>query len=251
MRLYIRTSGIAHYTHILEQMHRSALPVAIRTALNSTAYDMKKNTLPESADKTFVKRRANFFKANSKVVPATGFNTRNMKSQVGFYSNNLKGSDNYAVDDLEEQEYGGDIGGKSFIPMNAARIENNLKRLVRNVNRTTAINGLVNSNNSKFTGKQKLIRAAFYAKKQAPSGGKAFVLNEGPSGKTTLWRIDRIESVNGKLKFKAVGLYSYKAGRSVHVKATGFNEKAALEAHSRIDQHYVDAAEKQIARLIR
>ena len=90
MILNINSNAVVSYTNTLEKLHKSAFPVAIRETLNSAAFDVKKNTMPLSAKKSFIERQPTFFKANSKVDKATGFNTSTMKSTVGFFSNNLK-----------------------------------------------------------------------------------------------------------------------------------------------------------------
>jgi hypothetical protein len=85
--------------------------------LNKAAFDVKQNTMLKSAEASFVKRQPNFFKANSRVEMASGWDLDKMQATVGFNSSGLKGgSNNHAVEDLEQQERGGTIKSRSFIP---------------------------------------------------------------------------------------------------------------------------------------
>ncbi|KKN42121.1 hypothetical protein LCGC14_0716250, partial [marine sediment metagenome] len=72
--LNVNTDEVVRYSNKLEKLHRSAFPIAIRGTLNNAAFDVKQKTMPVSAEKEFVNRQPNFFKANSKVNMAKGFN---------------------------------------------------------------------------------------------------------------------------------------------------------------------------------
>ncbi|HLF67443.1 MAG TPA: hypothetical protein VI522_07470, partial [Gammaproteobacteria bacterium] len=146
MQLNINTDAAVKFTNTLEKLHRSALPVAIRSALNDAVFDVKTKTMPRSADETFEKRQPNFFKANSKFESAKGFDVNTMKATIGFISDKLKGDSNYAVKDLEEQEHGGAIDKKSFIANKEARTG---KGLVKPNARLKNIKNLVNASKSK------------------------------------------------------------------------------------------------------
>lgn len=234
-----------HHTNRLRELHKSGLPVAIRETLNSAAFDVKKNTMPLSAKKSFIERQPTFFKANSKVDKATGFNTSTMKATVGFFSNNLKGSNNYAVKDLEQQENSGRIGGKSFIPLPTARKGGTINGLVKPNNRLKKIRerGIINAKNSKGKNiKEKFIKAAVAAGK----GG--YVI----SGKNKiLFRVDSYYSdfKSKKTKLKVTPLYTFKRKRSIRVKSTNFMKSASLQSANKMNKYYLAEAEKQIKRL--
>jgi len=135
----INTDKLVKFTNKLEKMHRSDLPVAIRSTLNKAAFDMKTKTLPASALATFEKRHVGqFYKANSRFEGARGFDTNSMKSTVGFVENRLKGRTNYSVQDLEQQETGGSLSpARSFLPLKGARVGG--KGRVRDENRLSEI----------------------------------------------------------------------------------------------------------------
>jgi hypothetical protein len=108
-----------------------------------------------SADKHFEKRSPNFFRANSKVEKATGWDVKSMRATVGFVSHNLK-YNNEAVRELEQQEHGGSIDHRTFVPLDDARKGGN-PTPVRPMNRLKSIRsaGSLSSipDASKFTGR--------------------------------------------------------------------------------------------------
>lgn len=226
----VNTDNVIIFTNKLEKMHRSAFPVAVRETLNSAAFDVKKRTIEKFANKSFIRRQPNFFKANSKVQMANGFDVKSMEAKVGFIP--LKGT-NKAVDDLEQQEEGGRIKGRSFIAMKQARVGDSSIKNVRRNSRISQINNIVKARNSKGkSSKQRFLQAIAVAKK----GGH--VLSEN----NTLFRVEG-ELKNGLWKMKP--LYSFKKKRSVKVKATHFMENASNESGKRMERFYRYAALKQ------
>ena len=237
MQLNINTDAAVKHTNTLEKLHKSALPNAVRSTLNSAAFDVKQRTMPETSKTAFVNKVPNFFKANSRVEMAKGWDLKQMQAVVGFTEQGLKGGSNYAVRDLEQQEYGGTIRKKSFIPLDPARGGNKAKP-VRPVNRLSQINKIVNSNKvTGKTGRQRFLKAAM----QAGAGG--YVI--GNFEKKTLFRVE--SATRGRLKTKA--LYSFEDNRSVTVSATGFMRKASMTSAKKMNDFYIKEAEKQVKRL--
>lgn len=236
MKLNVNTNAVVKFSRDLQRLHRSAFPSAIRGALNKTAFDVKTNTMPTSANKTFVNRSPNFFKANSKVEVATGFNINSMKSKVGFIESKLKGSNNYAIDDLEKQEEGGSIGGKSFVPLDTAR-KSGYKTAIKNNFRLTNINKISKARNSKGNNKkQKFIKAVIKA------GRGGFVLG---GSNQILFKIERL-SIKKKFKVKLLPLYRFKRNGKIKVKPTHFMETASNVSHNKIEKYYIEEAKFQI-----
>lgn len=165
MQININTESTVKFTNRLEKLHRSALPTAIRQTLNKAAFDVKQNTMPVEARASFEQRQPNFFKATSRVQMANGWSVKSMKATVGFIENGLKGGDNYAVKDLEQQERGGTIRGRSFIPTDVAR-GGSSARPVRPSNRISRVRRVVNAASAHGkTRHEKFIRSAIYAGK--------------------------------------------------------------------------------------
>lgn len=241
MILNVNTSALNEYTKKLQEMHRSALPVAIRGALNKAAFDVKQNTMPDTASKVFVNRNKNFFKANSLVLKADGFNISSMKSTVGFSQSKLQGSNNYAIDDLEMQERGGNIQKKSFIPITAARGGSEAS-LVKPSNRLSKIKRIVNSNNVRGKNpKEQFVKSVIHA------GRGGYVLSNYKN-KQILWRVNSINRTKSG-SFKLTPLYSFDKGRSVSVKATHFMHRASIQSASKMNQFFKEEAERQFAKM--
>lgn len=260
MRLNINTQATVKFTNILEKLHRSALPVAVRSALNDAAFDVKTRTMPDSAKKEFTQRQKNFFKANSSFEKATGFSIRNMKATVGFQEHKLqKRSSNYAVKDLVQQEYGGKIARKSFIPMRAARVAG--RGVTKAAFRKSQISrqGIINAAKVRSVSgrhrKQRFIRAAIKAREL--HGDNAFILGNLTRGSQTLFKV--VELWTGtrnhrgfasfgsrKLRIKLVPLYRFKRGRAVSVARTGFMKRASLGTAVRLEDFYIAQAHRQL-----
>lgn len=241
MILNINSDAVVSYTNTLEKLHKSALPVAIRETLNSAAFDVKKNTMPLSAKKSFIERQPTFFKANSKVDKSTGFNVNTMKSTVGFFENKLiNGTTNYSINDLEDQEEGGTINMKTFIPTIYARKGNSKRGLVKPNFRLNKIRekGLINAN--KLPGKNERQKYLIAANKAGVGG---FVIY-----KRMLWRIN---SLKQKSKVERTPIYSVSKGRNIKVKSTQFMKLASLKTAKNMTGYYLGHAKKQIDRLVR
>lgn len=236
MILNINTDALQQHTKRLEMLHRSALPSAVRGALNDAVFDVKTKTMLASAKTNFTERQPNFFKANSRFENATGWNIGTMKSTVGFVEGGLKGGDNYAVKDLDQQEHGGAIGHKTFIPLEPARVGKSKSKVVRANARLASIKNIVKTRLA--TGKNKKER---FVKSAVHAGKGGFVLSDG-----ILWRINSVKRKDGNTVFNKTALYSEKKGRSVNVKQTQFMEKASLKTANKLDLFYIKQAERQL-----
>ncbi|MCE3278026.1 MAG: hypothetical protein K0S44_217 [Bacteroidetes bacterium] len=240
MVLNINTDAAVQYTVKLEKLHKSALPNAIRNTLNSAAFDVKKSTMPQSADTVFEKRQPNFFKANSRVDMAKGWDMNSMKSTVGFVEGGLKGGNNYAVKDLEEQEGGGSIGHKTFIPLRFARQGNKSNKPVRANARLSEIKNITHARDAK--GKNKMER---FVKSAIHAGKGGHVLSNG-----ILWKINSIKRLkSGNTVTNKTPLYTVLKNRSVNVSGTKFMMKASLKSAEKLEYYYRMAAQKEILRL--
>jgi hypothetical protein len=252
MILNINSDAVVKHTLRLERLSRSALPVAVRGALNAAAFDVKKNTMPATAKASFIQRKPTFFKAASKVQPAQGFDMKSMKAIVGFVS---KGGNDKSVEELEQQEEGGTIGGRSLITTPQARAGGSWNKNVKADLRIKSLKNVINAQKVRFKGadrnkKQKFVRAAIKAKELY--GKNAFVLgNIWGSGNQTLSRIDRItfNREKGTVTFKRTPVYTYRKGRKIQVARTNFMKRASLESGLSLEKHYQNEAIKQLKKL--
>ena len=225
MQLNINSDALVKFTNKLERIRKKSLPYAIRNTLNSIAFDVKTNTMLEQSEKDFTNRNKTFFKSKSKVQKAIGLDIDKMESVVGFYTDKK----NQAVEDLEQQEHGGKIGGRSFIPLPTARVSNSNKKNVKKQYRLENINILHKIRDRKH----------FYS-----------VIYKVGHGKFILYRnvLYVVAEISGH-KIKLTPLYSYKRGRSVNInKKTKFFEKSSLKSMLKSKKIYKKEIEKQIKR---
>jgi len=236
MKIDINADASVVFANKLEKIHRAALPNAVRSTLNSVAFDVKKKTMPSQAKKIFEERRANFFKGTSKVEMARGWNINEMSSVVGF----VGAEKNQAVEDLEKQERGGSIDGRSFVPLPAARIGENDSNAVHAKYRTKNFKNIVRAGKQRggSTG-VRFIKAAIKAGK----GGNVI----GQNG--LLYRVLKINSRSHTFKLRAI--YTFKKGRSVKIKPTGFMKKASQISHPKMNRMFEIEAKKQIKKFMK
>jgi hypothetical protein len=231
MEFRVDNDSVVEYANRLELIRKSYFPSAVKSTLNDLAFDVKLNTMPKMVEKEFINRDKNFFRAMSRVDMARGSEVNNMSSMVGFISN----KESQAVDNLEQQEHGGKIEGRSFIAMDQARVSGSSKRVVSRRNRITKIKNVVNVSDSKAKNEgQKFMQSVIFAGK----GGH--VLN-----KDTLFRVDNLSKNGSRWKFKLKAIYSFKKGRSVRVKSTHFMKKATEQSSVKGDDFFKKQAEKR------
>jgi hypothetical protein len=136
------------------------------------------------------------------------------------------------VKELEQQERGGTISKRSFIPMTAARSGGSAKP-VRPINRLSKIKGIINAAKMKASSEKQKFQAA-----AAEAGPGGYVI--GNFGKKTLWRIQSID--RGQIKKKPI--YSFDESREIRVRGTGFMQKASQESGAKIDDFYEKEANR-------
>jgi hypothetical protein len=246
MKFDINTARVSAFAKELSELHRSAFPVAVRGTLNNAAFDVKQNTMPKSAKDTFIQRQPNFFKANSKVDMAKGFNVESMQATVGFKP--LSGT-NKAVDDLEQQEYGGNIGGRSFVPLKEAR-GGDWKKKPRSRYRISDIkNKIIDSKKSKGKNdKEKFIKAAIHAGK----GGFVLGNKTNSSGNKFLFKINSVKRLKGgNTVINSTPIFAVEKNRKVKPKATHFMQKASLKSANDLEKNFAMQAEKQIKKYLK
>ncbi len=244
MQLNINTDAAVVFTNKLEKLHKYDLPVVINRTLNDAAFDVKKNTLLKTAESTFKTRSKSFFKATSHVEMSKGFDISKMKATVGFRG----GEKNQAVRDLEKQEEGGNIGGRSFIPIDSARVGGKDLGLVKKQNRYSTIDKkrIIDARkvvaNSK---KQRFIKAVFIASKV-----DGFVLGNhvGKKGFRTLSKINSLSSnvKSKKLEIKRTALFSVKGKNTVKIDSTNFMKRASHESGLKIENFFIANAKKRM-----
>lgn len=242
--LKIDTKELISYTNKLEKMRRFDLPLAVRGTLNKAAFNLKQVSMPVSAAKHFEKRKPNFFKANSRVQMANGWKVSEMRSVVGFVSFSAK--ENYkSVLELQQQEHGGTIKDRDFIPMDDARIGESSSKMVSAPNRIRKINlgTIVHAKDMKGgSRKQKYIAAAVKA-------GRGGYITSGLK-RQILRKVNSVKYIKGRTVVKSTALYDYKKNRSVKIDSTYFMREASLKSASRLNEYFIQEANRRFAKLL-
>jgi len=255
--LNVNTDELVVLTNKLEKMHKSDLPLAIRKSLTDTAWDMKKDTLQKSASRFRDRHPGNIYRTFTRVKKAEGFNVRNMEAVMGFKP--LPRSD--FAENQEEQNRGGTIDERTFIPMAEARGGNGqvkkkyrLSQLAsKNIIDSKKVTSRKGRGGSKVNvkGKQKFIVAAIAAKKQ--SGNDAYVISQFENGgRRTLYHVKKAKPQRGGgVDLKLTPIYNVKGKRKVSVKKTGYITEAAMNAEKLMPRNFQKAAEHRIKKAMR
>jgi hypothetical protein len=242
--LHIDSSAVVAYTNYLEKLSKSAMPNTVRNTLSKAAFDVKGKTMLVTANKNFTQRKPTFFKSASTVDPAKGYNISAMQSQVGFKA--VPKDKGRAVDDLEEQEHSGRIGGRTFIPLKQARAGNSWHRNVKLKMRIEALDNLIFSDKAQGDSpEEKFVKSAIHAGK-----GKLVVGNRvNVRGNRTVFLINSVKRIGADTKINSTPVYSMKKGRKVTVKARPFMKEASIMTQAKLDKIFIDEAVTQINRL--
>ena len=237
----IDTDEIVAFTNKLETLHRSSLPNAVRETLNGMAFDVKSNTMLKSAKKEFIERDKNFFKANSRVKKAFGFDLETMNSKVGFIaSGSVKNNKNsQSIENLKQQESGGTIKDRAFLPTKQARTSRASNKKVRRKNRLRAMKGIIDATKMSGATRQQKFNQAFSMSKK---GG--FILAD-TGKKKILWEVvNKKKNKKGLPRLKAI--YTFEDGRNVKIsKATKFMQKASEQSAKLGSQIFIKEAKFQ------
>ena len=262
--LYLNNDAVVKFTNKLEQLNHTTLPNLVKDTLDFAAKYTKQNTMPKQAKRDFSIRQQNFFTATSHIdyVKKT-HNIGEMQSAMGFdpaQQKALTPANNFSVKDLQEQEYGGMIGGKTFIPLPAARNGNSNMGLVINKYRLSEIRKKSFVFADKAPGKnnkEKWIKSCVFV------GVGGFVVGTGID-RTFLFQVDSISKVKvgasqpGSIfrnrayartitVIKATKLYSVQYHREVDIKkATHFMEKASETTNKQLEAFYISLAKARI-----
>jgi len=206
----VNMKEVIELTDKLEQLHRSALPSAIRNTLNDAALKTKE-LAPKVAKQKFITRSPSFIKAFTAANKAKGFDVNTMRADVGF--NKSKGSK--VADGLEKQEKGGIIAGRKLIPHDKGRVSK--------------------SHSKRLRGKHKFTSISIGTSKRRKKGLKYFLIKKGGKG-TVFERVGK----------KIVPIYHYRSTKKSRVSRIGFIESSAKLATKKIPEFYKNNAEFQI-----
>lgn len=240
----VNSDALVKLSKKLEGLNRSAFPITVRQTLNTFAFETKKR-IPTEAKKIFVTRNPGFWNAFSRVEKAKGFNVNSMVSKAGMTEGKKGKKSEQAGRNLKQQQLGGKIDGRTFVPKDSARVGGKRTGKVRKENRLSALQddfkvAPVISRSDGSSGRQQFLKTSIYA---AVHGKKLIRSSK------MLYRIQR---GRGKYLYKTAGitigvtpLYSIKKGRSVDVEAKPFVRRIAKLNGKKGDRIFAKHAEKQ------
>lgn len=245
----VNTQACVVLVNKLEQLHKSALPLAVRGTLNAAAFDVKMRTLDISATQNFIRRSPTFFKRFSGVNRATGWNIESMRAEVGMTAEGGGASETAAraaVANMEVQEEGGKItDGLEYL--NAARVSGSAGNLVSSSKRWKKAN-IVRGNYTRNggTAKSRMIAAAFVAMNEKKL--QAVMIN----GRKFYRQVTAIrKTAKGKIKITSKLVYAVRNANQKPISATHFSREAAMMTVPRIGEFWLIEAHKQIDRIMR
>jgi hypothetical protein len=238
----VNTQASVAMVERLKSLHRSGLPLAIRGTLNAAAFDVKMNTLDDSATQNFIRRSPTFFKRFSGVERAQGFDVNSMRATVGMTANGVPRAET-AVRNMEKQEYGGKITeGLDYLA--AARTSRDLDRPVQTRKRFDRTNVVRGKFKYPGTTKSRKIAAAYVALREDK-------YQKVKIGSRNFYRI--VTSVRkltkGRVKVNSRLIYVSRSGSIQPIKPTHFAREAAERTQPKIPYFFNKEAQKQINRL--
>lgn len=249
----INTDSVVRLTRNLELAGKRHLPNAVRNTLNNLAFDTKKRTLPQEAEKAFTTRNKTFYKRYSKVKMARGKDLKTMKAIVGMNEQGAPASAKQAIDDQTQQQVKGTITGRTLIPLDDARVGGNRSRNVRSKFRTSRLNVDMDTAKSRGgTEKDRFINTAITAVERF--GGEAIIKHKAKSGTEIIYHVKKGGGKNSfktrEFSVKVTGLYSVKEGRAVRItKAKPFTLKAANRSMMKARKYFKKNAEREFKKL--
>lgn len=222
----------------LINVHRAAMPNAVRFTLNDIAFDVKKNTLlPALSKSDMIIRSESFFKKYSGVDKATGWDIDRMQAEVGMIPS---GNASKAVSRLKEQEEGGTLP-HYFVPDIQARTGGTRRGKVRAPYRHARMNLRARV---RFGDKQRLIREVAGTRIASGGAGRGNVIIYG----SVLYEIRGFKRMrkSDTIKLHLKKLYTFRQGRKVHLKPQRFMEKAAMTSGQKLQEIFNSNAERQL-----
>jgi hypothetical protein len=237
--MIIETKGIAKLAIQLHEVHRAALPNAVRFTLNDLAFDVKKiQLMPALVSSYLIIRKPSFFKKYSGVDKAVGWEIDKMISEVGMIP---KGDASHAVERLKQQDEGGSLI-HTQVPLYATRRDSSHKKLVQNQLYWSKIKIKAKI---QYGDKQGLIRAVTATRISHAGGGTPVGVIYGKY----LFGIQGFTRIGQKqIKLHLTRLYEVEKEKTRHIKAHHFMRKASNESGRQIQELFNRNAEKQLSK---
>lgn len=241
----VNTYAVIDYTHRLEKLSRSAFPMAVRGTLNAAAFDVKTNTLQESAKKHFIQRAPTFFRRFTSVDKATGFEVNAMAASVGFTAQGETKAQT-PVSNMAKQESGGAIA-EELDYFKQAR-GGNLARPVVRSNRFDKEKFL----SGKFKRAGGTTKSRFIASAYASLNNKKRMFFKSKNGVGFTMQVTSIQKLKrGDIRITSKLLSMNRDHRPIHIRATKFSFDAAMATVPKMNDMYVKEANKQFDKILK
>lgn len=240
----VNTDAAIILTAKLERLNKSAFPSAVRSTLSDGAFSMKKVGILKSAEKNMKVKAPNFFKANTGVDRAKGFNVNQMSATVGFMNKRGLSANKAVTYGMEANEFGAtDTTGLKYYPATRGargmvkRSQYFDKSKVDSDDKGTFVNKAFRSLKSK--------KAVFVNTKK----GRALIKVKSIR---TYKRANKNKGISkGGLKINSTLLMMDRTHKKAKAKATHFNREAALETQKMMDDFYKKNAEFQFNKVLK
>ena len=181
------------------------------------------------------------------MVPAQGFAVDAMVATVGFLPISEKDK-SHAVQDLEQQEDGGSIEDRAFIPMTQARGGSNNRNVLDQYRLKNIMSKIVDSEDSgASTPGGRFLQSARYA----GLGGFVIGNKRTKKGARTLWQVVGLGGGANRSGVVLKPLYSVKAKREVTPadRFHDFMKTASILSAAKMQANFIAIAEARIARI--
>jgi len=230
------------YAKRLDAMKRYDFPLAVRGTLNDLAFKQQK-LITKEAKKLFQHNRVpTFFRAFSTTHKATGWDVNSMISLAGIQDKGKK-----AIKNLQQQEAGGSIKGKSFIYENASRggSANSAVRPQNYIKNFGIIKG-------KFTKKFKSAKARFIAAAiVAQKTGKLLITGER-RGRFAILVKGLYLHTHNEVSMQSDLMFAFKkSGHRFTVNKHPFIEISTKETVAGINEIFKENAEKRFTKALK
>lgn len=247
----VNTKELVKYSKKLDLISKRALPRVVKNTLNTLAFDVKKRTLIQESEKSFVNRNKTFFKRFSRVKPVQTLQVNSMKAIVGMTDRSNRGPSEQAGRNMVQQQRGGRIGGRTLVPLDTARVGGKHERNVRPMNRVKGLRTVLSTVNAKGDRpKDRFIRGATLALKRY--GRTAVIQHRDERRRTRLYRVTRggKDIQTREFNIKVTPLYSVVRGRSVGIKnPVPFTLIAGKRSQRKANRIFIKFARQRINRM--
>lgn len=240
----VNTSASIELTYKLEKISKSAFPLAVRSTLNDAAFDVKKNTLQQSAKRNFIQRAPTFWRRFSAVNKAEGMSVNGMHADVGMTSQGEQKAET-PIRQLVQQEKGGTID-RGLDYLKGAR-GGDTNRKVSRANYFDKSRNVSGKFKRPGTSKSRFVAAAYVSLRE-----RKRMTFKGRDGRRFTMQVTSInESRKGGFKIKSKLLYVSRDGHPVKIRGTHFSEEAARATTLKIPEFYRQEADRQISKIWR